>query len=259
MWLAAVLLLPGCAGRRPPAVWSGPEAPAVATIKAGLEERAAALRTLRVRGIGEYTGREGVRRFQLQAVVEPPDHLRLFASAGSFASLFTLVVREDGFGLHLPLRREVLVAGPNEQLVVDGHELPVTPAALWPVLVPDRLAGRIPGDAAMTRDGAAQRIEWSGPRGREALWVSSEAGGVVRYRGVATGGEVLEILFDEYAWRDGVWYPGRTTILLPDLDARVVLRVSTVVSNPRLSPDLFALRFPADATIRQIGRGEGSP
>jgi hypothetical protein len=252
-WIAAFVVLPGCAGRKPPA-WPVTEAPSVASIKAALAERSAPVRALRLRGTGEFTGRDGARRFQLQTAVEPPHHLRLFAAVGSFASLFTLIVREDGFGLHLPLRKEVLVAKPDEQIAFEGGELPVAPSAVWPVFMPDRLIERVPDDAALAEEGSVSRLVWTSDSGHEEIDVSSEVGGIVRYIGASPAGDTLEIVYDAYGWRDGLWYPGRTTILLPGFEARIVVDVTSLDLNPALSPRTFELRFPADATIRHIGK-----
>jgi hypothetical protein len=253
----AALALAGCAGRRPPAVWPGAAPPTVAEVEARLAARADTLHALRLGGIGQYRDPGGTHRFQVQAALEPPVRARLFASIGPFASLFTLVMREDGFGLDLPMRHEVLVAALDEKLVIDGRELPVTPEALWPAFIPDRLAARIPAGAAMVRDGQDYRVAWRDSLGSEALWISEKEGGVVRYRGESTGGEVIDIRFDRYAWRDGIWYPGSTSILLPEFKAEVTFWVHSLDANPEFPADAFALRIPANATIRHVGRPAG--
>lgn len=252
---ALCLALSACAVQRPPAPWEG-DPPTVSALREGLLERAAAVRTLRIRGTGEVLrGETGqARRFQAQATLEPPHRFRLFGYVGAFAPLFTLTVREDGFGLHLPLRREVFVANPADTLVIEGEKMPVPPADVWPVFLPDRLAKRIAGEAALVIENGAYRVDWSGPQGSESLWVSRPEGDVVRYRGESPGGETLELRYDGYARRDGLWYPERITVSLREIGVETRFRITGMDLNPRLSADAFALRFPADATIRHVGR-----
>jgi hypothetical protein len=220
-----------------------------------LRESAAGLRSVRIRGTGEVreAGAAAARRFLAQIAAEAPSRIRAQASLGSFTPLFTLVVCEEGMGLHLPLRREVLVSGPRERIVWEGRAMSFSPEEVLPVFLPGRFADRIPGTAAVTRAGGDYLLEWGGASGTESLWISGATGSVTRYTGIAPDGEGIEIAYSEHALRDRVWYPGRIRVSVPGAGIAVTLNVERLEANPQLSPDLFARRYPAGVAIRHLG------
>ena len=252
---ACVIFSAGCArGAHPPSVAPAPSPLTAKELAVRLQERAAAIQTLRAQFSIEATGKEirGTQRMEVAMIYQRPDLVRLRAFARIGLPIFDLTLISDRYQMKIPMQGKFLTGRVTDLDRQEG----LGPSILLGVqAILGNLNGTtvLPTDQLTLREADGQYMlevipTVPGSAGARRLWFDQRTLELVRQEFLdASGRSQATILFQDYR-SVGSTAAGSTGQVLPIVRpylvraedangrAKLVLTFREIVPNPELSP-----------------------
>ena len=252
---ACVIFSAGCARvAHPPSVAPAPPPLSAEELAARLQERAAAIQTLRAQFSIEATGKEirGTQRMEVAMIYQRPDLVRLRAFARIGLPIFDLTLISDRYQMKIPMQGKFLTGRVTDLDRQEG----LGPSILLGVqAILGNLNGTtvLPTDQLTLREADGQYVLEvipivPGTAGARRLWFDQRTLELVRQEFLdASGRSQATILFQDYR-SVGSTAAGATGQVLPIVRpylvraedangrAKLVLTFREIVPNPELSP-----------------------
>jgi hypothetical protein len=244
-------MLAGCASRstpRPAAPASGEAGlPTAQQIFAALDQRRAAIRSVRAMARLSYTSPEEARKAKQLVIAERPDRLR-FEILSPFGTVFVLTAADGSLAAWVRSESTVYrgtASAENLQRYAQV-DLPVT-TAVDILLATPPLHSDI--DSVVSSDAGAVELWQDTGDFVHVAWLTPSLE-PLRYEQRAEDGQVLlRATFGEYTAIDGQRVATQLGIELPPSQRRIEIALSETEVNPPLTDAVFALETPAGSKV----------